>query len=60
MGNFGSWKKPVSEHVYAESVVWQCSKCVCWSREEFVHVQQPVCPMCDSEMNRVTKNIRVE
>lgn len=53
-------KKPVSEHVYADTVVWQCSECNCWSREEFVHDDEPTCPMCHSKMNREVKNIRVE
>ncbi|WP_083486164.1 cold-inducible protein YdjO-related protein [Alicyclobacillus ferrooxydans] len=60
MGNFGNRRKPVSEHVYADSIVWQCSTCVCWSRDEFIYVANPVCPMCKGSMNRVTKNIRIE
>ncbi|MCF8564186.1 cold-shock protein [Alicyclobacillus tolerans] len=60
MGNFGSRRKPISEHVYADSVVWKCSNCDCWSRDEFVYVAQPVCPLCEGKMNRVTKNIRIE
>ncbi|MCY0875616.1 MAG: cold-inducible protein YdjO-related protein [Firmicutes bacterium] len=53
-------RKPTSEHVYAETVIWQCSSCNCWSREEFVLANEPNCPVCNSKMNRETKNIRVE
>lgn len=60
MSTYNSWRKPVSEHVYANTVIWQCSECNCWSREEFVYVDKPVCPICKSTMTRETKNIRVE
>lgn len=60
MGNFGNKRKPVAEHVYADAVVWQCTQCDCWSRDEFIYVEQPACPMCEASMGRVTKNIRIE
>lgn len=60
MSNMGNRRRPQSEDVYADTVVWQCSECDCWSRDEFIYVEQPVCPMCGGEMSQVTKNIRVE
>jgi|GEM_PF-2310682 len=60
MGNFGYTRKPVSEHVYADVAVWQCPACDCWSRDEFIYVEKPACPMCNSKMEHVTKHIRVE
>ncbi|MDQ0191503.1 hypothetical protein JI721_09445 [Alicyclobacillus cycloheptanicus] len=59
MGYFGH-KRKLDEQVFANSVVWQCSKCDCWSRQEFIYVEHPVCPICKGEMNQVTKNIRIE
>ncbi len=53
-------RKPASEHVYADTEIWQCSNCNCWSRVEFVYVEDPVCPICNSKMVLETKNIRVE
>ena len=53
-------KKPISEHVYADTVVWQCPECNCWSRKEFVLTEEPNCPMCNAKMNQVEKNIRIE
>lgn len=53
-------KKPAVEHVYADTEVWQCSACNCWSRQEFVQADDPVCPLCSSPMSLETKNIRIE
>ncbi|MCF8564301.1 cold-shock protein [Alicyclobacillus tolerans] len=53
-------KKPVSEHVYADTTVWQCSECNCWSRVEFVLEEEPTCPLCNSKMSKEVKNIRIE
>ncbi|UNO48273.1 cold-inducible protein YdjO-related protein [Alicyclobacillus acidoterrestris] len=60
MGYFNNRRKPASEYVYADTVIWQCSKCNCWSRQEFIHVAEPNCPMCKGMMNLETKNIRIE
>ncbi|WAH41338.1 cold-shock protein [Alicyclobacillus fastidiosus] len=60
MNHFNNRKRPTIEHVYAETIIWQCSGCSCWSRKEFVHVEQPVCPICKSEMKREAKVIRIE
>ncbi|UOF89997.1 cold-shock protein [Fodinisporobacter ferrooxydans] len=53
-------KRPVSEYVYQDTVIWQCTSCNCWSRKEFVLVDEPKCPMCSSKMVEETKNIRIE
>jgi Cold-inducible protein YdjO len=53
-------RKPSSEHVYADIVIWQCSECNCWSKKEFIYVDEPICPMCKGRMNQEEKNIRVE
>jgi hypothetical protein len=53
-------RKPVSEHVYADMTVWQCTACECWSRPEFVLEDEPTCPMCSAKMIQATKNIRIE
>lgn len=53
-------KKPVSEHVYGDTVVWQCSACNCWSKLEFILVGEPNCPICNSKMVQEIKNIRIE
>jgi Cold-inducible protein YdjO len=53
-------KRSVKEHVYQDTMVWQCSACNCWSRKEFVTAEEPVCPLCSSEMVEEMKHIRVE
>lgn len=53
-------RKPVSEHVYEDQVIWKCSECDCWSRKEFVLTENPTCPICQAEMHEETKNIRIE
>ncbi|WP_116190062.1 cold-inducible protein YdjO-related protein [Paenibacillus taihuensis] len=53
-------KKPVSEHVYADTSVWQCPQCVCWSRVEFITAEKPQCPSCHTSMSLKMKNIRIE
>jgi predicted RNA-binding Zn-ribbon protein involved in translation (DUF1610 family) len=50
--------KPEPE--YADAVVWQCTECNCWSRQEFVHSSEPKCPMCGAKMISETKNIRIK
>ncbi|KPV41787.1 cold-inducible protein YdjO-related protein [Alicyclobacillus ferrooxydans] len=60
MSPFGSRRKPAVEPVYANTMIWQCTECNCWSRDEFIHEEKPHCPMCHAEMNRETKNIRIE
>ncbi|WAH37517.1 cold-inducible protein YdjO-related protein [Alicyclobacillus dauci] len=60
MSYFNNRRKPSSEHVYADTVIWQCSNCKCWSRIEFVHVDEPSCPMCKGTMHQEAKFIRVE
>lgn len=60
LGNFGNSKKQPSEHVYADTVVWQCTQCGCWSRNEFIYVEEPICSVCKGRMEQVTKNIRIE
>lgn len=59
MGHFNN-KKPVAEHVYEDTVIWQCSSCNCWSRPEYVSEPEPNCPLCQSRMFQETKNIRIE
>ncbi|WP_081654260.1 cold-inducible protein YdjO-related protein [Alicyclobacillus acidoterrestris] len=58
--NFNNRRKPASEYVYDDIVIWQCSDCDCWSRNEFVHGDEPLCPMCKGKMSQQVKNIRVE
>jgi hypothetical protein len=53
-------KKPVAEHVYADATVWQCTSCNCWSRLEFTLTDDPMCPLCNSQMTQQLKNVRVE
>jgi ABC-type ATPase with predicted acetyltransferase domain len=50
--------KPEPE--YADVVVWQCTKCNCWSRQEFVSSSEPTCPMCGATMISEIKNIRIK
>ncbi|QQE78231.1 cold-inducible protein YdjO-related protein [Alicyclobacillus sp. SO9] len=57
---FNNRRKPSSEYVYADTVIWQCSRCNCWSRKEFIYVDDPSCPMCKSKMNQEAKLIRVD
>ncbi|MDB5083400.1 MAG: ydjO 1 [Bacilli bacterium] len=52
-------KGPASEHVYQDTVIWQCTSCNCWSRKEYVSVAEPLCPLCKSKMVEETKNIRL-
>jgi rubrerythrin len=53
-------RRPVTEHVYADTIIWQCSACNCWSRMEFVSVAEPTCPICNEKMYKATKNIVVQ
>ncbi|WP_232700144.1 cold-inducible protein YdjO-related protein [Brevibacillus daliensis] len=53
-------KRTVKEHVYEDTLVWQCTACNCWSRKEFVLVDDPCCPLCSSKMEEEMKNIRIE
>ncbi|MCY0902188.1 MAG: cold-inducible protein YdjO-related protein [Firmicutes bacterium] len=53
-------RKPTAEHVYEDTVIWQCSSCNCWSRKEFIAEFEPTCPICHSKMNEETKKIRVQ
>ncbi|WAH42995.1 cold-shock protein [Alicyclobacillus fastidiosus] len=53
-------RRPATEPVYADTVIWQCSECNCWSRKEFVSDDNPKCPMCNSKMHEETKKIRIE
>ncbi|AIG24760.1 hypothetical protein GOP56_17875 [Brevibacillus sp. 7WMA2] len=53
-------KRTVKEHVYEDTLVWQCTACNCWSRKEFVIVEDPRCPLCNSKMEEEMKNIRIE
>ncbi len=48
------------EWEYADVVVWQCTKCNCWSRQEFVSASEPTCPICGATMISETKNIRIK
>jgi len=58
---YNNSRKPVSEHVYAETMIWQCSACNCWSRKEFMLEEEtPHCPVCSSLMFEEKKNIRIE
>lgn len=52
-------KRPVSEQVFEDQTVWQCATCSCWSRKEFVLIEEPKCPLCDSKMIEEVKNVRV-
>ncbi|QSO54582.1 hypothetical protein JZ785_13045 [Alicyclobacillus curvatus] len=60
MGNFGNRRKPLAEQVFADKMIWQCTTCNCWSREEFVYVDEPTCPMCHGKMVHEQKHIRIE
>lgn len=60
MSYFNNRKAPASEQVYAETMVWQCSECSCWSRPEFITEEEPNCPICHNRMVQTTKNIRVQ
>ncbi len=50
MSYFTNRKKPATKHIYANVVIWQCSDCNCWSRQEFIHVTEPNCPICKGLM----------
>lgn len=50
--------KPEPE--FADVVVWQCTSCNSWSRQEFVAEAEPTCPICGAPMIHETKNIRIK
>jgi uncharacterized paraquat-inducible protein A len=60
MSYFSKGKKSLADYVYANVMIWQCSACSCWSREEFIYVTEPTCPVCKAKMHRESKNIRIE
>ncbi|WP_333485676.1 cold-inducible protein YdjO-related protein [Paenibacillus sp. SYP-B4298] len=41
--------------------MWTCSSdnCSCWMRNDFSFESQPLCPICQSEMNEGTKLLPV-
>ncbi|MCY0888304.1 MAG: cold-shock protein [Alicyclobacillaceae bacterium] len=57
---YNNSRKPVSQHVYEDTMVWQCSECQCWSRMEFILVGEPECPLCHAKMVQELKNVRVD
>lgn len=46
--------EPVEEE---QTSVWMCSKerCMCWMRENFSFEESPICPICNSVMEKDTK-----
>ncbi|MCR8643524.1 cold-shock protein [Paenibacillus sp. N1-5-1-14] len=51
------YSKKTVEPVVEETVIWKCSNesCVCWMRENFAFEQTPVCPICQSVMEKNNK-----
>lgn len=59
--NMAFGRKNVEEVVTEETKVWVCSSddCICWVRDNFKSSDEPVCPICGSEMNPDTKMLQV-
>lgn len=47
-------REPIPE---VETTVWSCAndECSGWMREDFSFEKEPVCPLCDSKMNKETR-----
>ena len=60
MSYFSRGRKSLADYVYANIIIWQCSECQCWSRQEFIYVSSPTCPLCKASMHQETKKIRIE
>ncbi|WP_102345218.1 cold-shock protein [Bacillus sp. Marseille-P3661] len=54
-------RRNVEEVVTEETKVWECTsnECNCWVRDNFKSSEQPVCPICESEMSETTKMLQV-
>ncbi|MEH7075380.1 cold-shock protein [Neobacillus drentensis] len=44
-----------------ETKIWVCSSdtCKCWVRDNFKSTEEPLCPICKSEMSLTTKELQV-
>ncbi len=49
-------KEPIPE---IETNVWSCTneECQIWMRESFSFVEEPTCPICQSEMTKETRKL---
>ncbi|MFS0863346.1 cold-shock protein [Fredinandcohnia sp. 179-A 10B2 NHS] len=54
-------RRPVEEIVTEETKVWECSSedCNGWLRDNFKSTQEPLCPLCNSQMESTTKLLQV-
>lgn len=55
------YRRNVEEIVTEETKVWECTSddCNCWVRDNFKSTEEPVCPICSSEMAQATKSLQV-
>ncbi|HHY72611.1 MAG TPA: cold-shock protein [Bacillus bacterium] len=54
-------RRNIEEVVTEETKVWVCTsdECNCWVRDNFKSSDEPVCPLCNSEMTPSTKMLQV-
>ncbi|WP_202171310.1 cold-shock protein [Bacillus sp. USDA818B3_A] len=54
-------RKNEEEIKLEETKIWVCTSetCKCWVRDNFKSSEDPVCPICKSEMAQTTKELQV-
>ncbi len=57
----GFGRKNTEEIKTEEVKVWECTAetCNCWVRDNFKSSEQPLCPICKSEMSLTTRELQV-
>ncbi|TJY40709.1 hypothetical protein E5161_16285 [Cohnella pontilimi] len=58
---YNSRKKPVEEIPEELTAIWSCTNDACngWTRANFTFSDQPVCPLCRSEMEKGERMLAV-
>lgn len=57
----GFGRKNTEEIKTEEVKIWECTSetCNCWVRDNFKSSEQPLCPICKSEMSLTTRELQV-
>lgn len=58
---YNSRKKPIEDVQEEMTLVWSCTNenCNGWMRDNFTFSDQPVCPQCQSKMEKTTRKLAV-
>lgn len=55
----GFSRRKMPDVILVDTLVWKCTNegCAGWMRIEFSLSDEPGCPLCDAEMEKVTKPV---